>query len=207
MALRVQDLWLSAPTAAQERVITIEARHSGLNRLSFPKWEVIKWSVPARGELPPVTFTWHNGRAPGDREFLEQLLGEGLDWGDKKEKKWADFAGALIIGSKGRIHATGHNATFRLLPQEDYRDIQTERPETVEASLGHEQDWLKACRGGPPAWANFDYADALNEFLMLGNVATEFESSLEFDPLTMQIVNNPAANGLLSCEYRHGWSL
>lgn len=207
MALRVQDLWLNALTAAQERLITIEARHSGLNHLSFPKWEVIKWSVPARGDLPPVTFTWHNGRAPGDRDLLEQLLGEGLDWGDKKEKKWADFAGTVIVGSKGKIHATGHNATFRLLPQEAFRQIQTERPETVEASLGHEQDWLRACRGGQPAWANFDYADALNEFLMLGNVATQFKTPLEFDPLTMQIVNNPAANALLSCEYRQGWSL
>ena len=28
------------------------------------------------------------------------MLGDGLDWGDKKEKKWADFAGTLILGSK-----------------------------------------------------------------------------------------------------------
>lgn len=207
MALRMHDLWLNPRAAADERLITIEPRHSGLNRLSFPKWEIIKWSAPARGELPPVTMTWHNGRAPGDRDLIEQLLGEGLDWGDKKEKKWADFAGTLIIGSKGRIHATGHNATFRLLPERDFEGLQTERPEKVEASKGHEADWLAACRGGPPAWANFDYADALNEFLMLGNVATQFESSLQFDPLTMKIVNNTAADALLRSEYRQGWTL
>jgi hypothetical protein len=33
-------------------------------------------------------------------------------------------------------------------------------------------------RGGNPAWANFDYASALNEFIMLGNVATQVEDKL-----------------------------
>jgi GFO/IDH/MocA oxidoreductase family protein len=204
MALRVQDLWL-AP--AKDRQLSIEARVSSINKLSFPRWEVIKWSIPARGEFPAITFTWHNGRAPESRELLEKLVGEELDWGDKKEKKWVDFAGAVIVGSKGAIHATGHNATFRLLPQEPFQGIQTERPETAEASRGHEMDWLLACRGGAPAWANFDYADALNEFLMLGNVATQFEGKLEFDPAAMKIVNHAEADALLRCKYRKGWTL
>jgi hypothetical protein len=70
-------------------------------------------------------------------------------------------------------------------------------------------NWLLACRGGPPAWANFDYADALNEFLMLGNVSTRFEpgTRLEFHPVAMTIVNHPAADALLRCDYRSGWTL
>ena len=118
-----------------------------------------------------------------------------------------DFAGALIIGEEGRIHTTGHNATFRLLPEDKFKGLQTERPEKMEASRGHEEDWFEACRGGKPAWANFDYADALNEFLMLGNVATQFEEALEFDAAAMKIVNNSAADALLRCEYREGWTL
>jgi hypothetical protein len=207
MSMRVHELWLNPPAAPAERLISVQARHSGVNRLSFPRWEIVEWRVPARGELPPLKVTWHNGRAPGDRDLLERLLGDELDWGDKKDKKWADFAGALIIGTKGKIHATGHNATFRLLPKAEFSGIQTERPEKVVASPGHEQEWLSACRGGPPAWANFDYADALNEFLMLGNVATQFEVELQYDPLAMKVVNEPAADALLSCEYRAGWSL
>ena len=64
-----------------------------------------------------------------------------------------------------------------------------------------------ACRGGPRPWANFDYASALNEFLMLGNVATQFEETLEFDPIAMKIVNNAQADALLRSEYREGWRL
>jgi hypothetical protein len=77
----------------------------------------------------------------------------------------------------------------------------------VDPSRGHEGDWLIACRGGKAAWANFDYASALNEFLMLGNVATQFEGSLEFDPVAMKVAGNAEADALLQCEYRQGWSL
>jgi len=64
-----------------------------------------------------------------------------------------------------------------------------------------------ALGAGPRPWANFDYASALNEFLMLGNVATQFEETLEFDPVAMKIVNNAEADGLLRSEYREGWRL
>lgn len=209
MALRVHELWLNASQTKERATIRIEAKHSGVNRLSFPKWEVIKWSVPARPGLPPITFTWHNGRAPGSRDFLESTMGEELDWGDKKEKKWVDHGGAIIIGTRGMVRATEHNATFRLLPKDQFEGVQTDRPEKVEASQGHERDWLRACRGGPPPWANFDYADALNEFLMLGNVATQIEpgTPLEFDPVAMKITNHPLADALLRCDYRQGWTL
>ncbi len=207
MALKVQDLWLNPGAAPRGCGLQVGARVSGINRLSFPRWEVIEWSLPPRAEFPAIAFKWHNGRAPESRELIEGLIGDGLDWGDKKQKKWADFAGAVIVGTKGTIHTTGHNATFRLLPEEKFKGVQTERPETVEASQGHEQDWLRACRGGEPAWANFDYADALNEFLMLGNVATQFEGKLQFDPVAMKVTNNPAADALLRCEYRKGWGL
>jgi hypothetical protein len=209
MALKVHELWLNPPSEQARRLIRVRARHSGINRLSFPKWEVIEWDIPARAEFPASTFTWHNGRAPGSRDLLEQTIGEELDWGDKKQKKWVDHGGAVLVGTKGRLRATEHNATFRLLPAEQFQGVQTDRPEQVTPSRGHEMDWLLACRGGQPAWANFDYADALNEFLMLGNVATQFESGtvLEFDPLTMKIVNNPEADALLRCDYRAGWTL
>lgn len=209
MSLHVQDLWLQTPRESTPVLIRVEAQHTGVNRLSFPKWEVIRWQIPARAGFPPIPFTWHNGRAPGSRDLLENIIGEELDWGDKKDKKWVDHGGAIIVGTKGRLRATEHNATFRLLPRDQFQGIQTDRPEQIENSQGHEQDWLLACQGGKAPWANFDYADALNEFLMLGNVATQVEPGtiLEFDPAAMTITNHPAANALLRSEYRPGWTL
>ena len=71
-------------------------------------------------------------------------------------------------------------------------------------SRGRPGHWAQ---GGPPPWANFDYASALNEFLMLGNVATQFDETLEFDPIAMKITNNSQADSLLRCECRRGWIL
>jgi len=206
MALKVDSLWRADP--ATKPILRVEAKVQEINRLSFPRWEVIRWDVPQRGDLLALPFYWHHGSsAPGMREELERLLGRGLDWGDKGTKKWADWAGCLIIGTEGKIYATGHNATFTMLPEEKFTSLQKNQPERVEASRGHEQDWLLACRGGKPAWANYGYAGPLTEFNMLGNVATHFEGPLEYDPVAGKIVNHAEADKALGFEYRQGWTL
>jgi hypothetical protein len=206
MALKVDSLWHAE--SGVKPVLRVQAKVREINRISFPRWEEVRWDIPSRGDLPYVPFYWHNGSsAPGMRDRLEQLLGRGLDWGDKGAKKWADWAGCLIVGTEGKIYATAHNATFTMLPEEKFRDLQKERPEKVEPSRGHEQDWLAACRGGKPAWASYGYAGPLTEFNMLGNVATQFEGPLWYDPLAGRIVNHPEADKALGSEYQKGWSL
>jgi hypothetical protein len=203
MALKVHDLWLNPETGTSPPVVRVRARTSGINRLSFPRWEIVDWEIPARGELPPITMRWYNGQAPGIDDIVTPLL---KDAPQKDKNNWK-FAGTLLVGTKGSLHTTGHNMWFHLLPAEDFRGVQCERPETVESSRGPEQDWFAACRGGARPWANFDYASALNEFLMLGNVATQFETPLEYEPVAMRIRNNSEADALLRCEYREGWTL
>jgi hypothetical protein len=202
-ALLVAELWLRDEPTDPRPLVRIQAEHSGVNRLSFPRWEVIKWEIPARTGLPPITITWYNGPTPRVADVLAVAM-KGVS--AKDENLWR-FAGTLIVGTKGSIHTTGHNMWFRLLPEEQFQGVQRDRPETVADSRGPEQDWFAACRGGKPPWSNFDHASALNEFLMLGNVATQFENKLEFDPFAMKIVNDPAADALLHYDYRQGWSL
>ena len=202
MALKVHDLWLAEP-GTTKATLKVTAQESSVNRLSFPKWETVAWEIPARAELPPITMRWYNGAVPG----VDELLNSVLETAPQKERNNWRFAGTLIVGTKGTIHTTGHNMWFQLFPAERFAGVQCKRPETVESSRGPEQDWFAACRGGPRPWANFDYASALNEFLMLGNVATQFEETLEFDPIAMKIVNNAEADALLRSEYRDGWTL
>ncbi|MBM4037788.1 MAG: Gfo/Idh/MocA family oxidoreductase [Planctomycetes bacterium] len=204
MALKVDSLWFADP--ATKPIIKVEAQVNRINRLSFPRWEHVQWHIPARGGLPPITFHWHNGSSrPGVRDDLKAILGHDVAWGPKD---WSEWAGHLIIGTEGRIHATGHNATFKMIPEEKFKGVQQQMPEKVDRSAGHERDWLLACRGGKPPWANFDYSGPLTEFNMLGNVATQFEGVLEYDPLEGKIVNNEEANKCLTMgEYREGWKL
>jgi hypothetical protein len=204
MALKVDSLWYADP--ATKPILKVEAKVNRINRLSFPKWEHVQWHIPVRGDLPPITFHWHNGSSrPGVKDDLKAILGHDVAWGPKD---WSEWAGCLIIGTEGRIHTTGHNATFVLLPEEKFKDVKKDAPEKVDRSAGHERDWLLACRGGRPAWANYDYSGPLTEFNMLGNVATQFEGVLEYDPLEGRIVNNAEADKCLTMgEYREGWKL
>jgi predicted dehydrogenase len=193
MALEVASLWSGGPAT-----IRVEAKTSGLNRHAFPASETVRWDVPARGALPPISIHWHNGGENEYREKIESILADGrkLEW-----------AGLVIVGTKGKIHATGHNATFRLLPEADFPDVDRQRPKTLPMSQGHEMEWFRACRGEKPAWSNFDYSGPLTEFLLLGNVATLVDGPIEYDPVAGKITNSAEADRLLRREYRQGWSL
>ncbi|MEX0819455.1 MAG: Gfo/Idh/MocA family oxidoreductase [Pirellulaceae bacterium] len=210
MALRLNSLWGADPTVGAEQpagTIKIRtdasARHGG----TFPRWELVRWDFPARESLPPVTVHWHNGANPmGTRKTIEDLLGRPLDWGDHGERKWRDHAGTLIVGTKGMIHANGHNTEVTLLPKERFSN-QPDVPQVLPNSPSHEQEWLDACRGGPAAVSNFNYGGPLTEFLLTGNIATQIAEELEFDPAAGTFVNNDRANSLLHREYRKGWRL
>ena len=104
------------------------------------------------------------------------------------------------------IHSTGHNMSFTLLPEEKFKDFEGP-PHTLPRSRGHEREWLDACKGGPAAMSNFNYADPLAEFVLLGNVSTLVGETIEFDPLEMKVLNNTQANAALGREYRQNWTL
>jgi len=155
-----------------------------------------------------VRINWYNGggRAPGPRGKIEEMMGRRLDWGDAGEKRWQDHAGCLLVGAKGMLHSTGHNTSYTLLPKAKFEGFEKPEP-MLPRSRGHEREWVEACKGGLAAMSNFNYADPLAEFLLMGNVATQFEDKIEFDPVTMKVVNNPKADAALYREYREGWSL
>ena len=210
--LRLDSLWPAGAsrggTPSQGGTFTLQAEVSGIHKDTFPKWEIVRYDFGTRGEMPPVRINWYNGggQAPGPRGKIEEMMGRRLDWGDAGEKKWQDHAGCLLVGSKGMLHSTGHNTSYTLLPKDKFEDF---RPpaSSLPRSRGHEREWLDACKGGPAAMSNFDYADPLAEFVLLGNVATQFEGKIEFEPGQMKIVNNAEANDALRREYREGWSL
>lgn len=155
MALRVADFWQPPPPGNTPATIEIEAECSEVNRLSFPLWERIRWRVPARGELSPVTFTWHHGPtpeySPGDRQqFLAMLQDYGLSQEEIGRRELPGYAGALIVGTKGAILTDSHNVNITLLPPKAFEGVESDRPKSLPASRGHYHDWIHACRGGCP---------------------------------------------------------
>jgi len=205
-AFRIDELWKKEAVLPKGRLIRVTAKFSELVTDTFPKWEQIDFEAPPRAGLPAFKMTWGN-RAPEVRERAETILGRKLDWGDAGEKKWKDYAGILVAGTRGTMYSTGHNMSFTMMPEADFKDL-LGPPRQMPRSPGHEREWLNAIRGGPAACSNFvDYGSLQTEFLLLGNIATQVEGTIEYDPLTGRVANNEAANRLCRKNYREGWVL
>ncbi len=205
MALRLGSLWYADAEAKPAPRFRVRAEVAEIDRESFPKWEIIHYEFPARDDMPPVTVHWHAGmNGPGFRETIEPLLGRRMIAGGPGP--WKDYAGCVVVGTRGKIHSTGHNSTYTLLPEDKFADYQPPEP-TLPRHGSHEREWLNACRGGPKAMSNFDYGAVLTEFILLGNVATQFDRPIEYDPIAMRCVDDDEATAALRRDHRQGWTI
>jgi predicted dehydrogenase len=173
--------------------LSVEATSSPVFPESYPLASVVRYRFPARGEMPPISLTWYDG---GLRpETPEELEGKPLE----KE-------GLLFIGDKGKILCEFHGQSPRLLPESKMRDFQPP-PKTLPRSIGHDEEWIRAARGGPPAGANFTVAGPITEALLLGNVALRTGKKLAWNPLSLEVPGVPEAAALIDPPRREGWSL
>jgi hypothetical protein len=69
----------------------------------------------------------------------------------------------------------------------------------------HYEEWIRACKGGPKAYSNFDVAGPVTETVLLGNVAIRTGRRIEWDSKKLRVTNLPEANRLIRTEYRPGW--
>lgn len=206
-ALRFGDLWQQ-----EEARIEVAADHPPHNGETYPRSLKLDYRIPARGDLPAVEVQWANGTGPeleqmGVRKAIEELLDHRLDWGDAGDEQWHHWAGVLLVGEKGMIHANAHNTEFKLLPEDRFADADLPEP-TLERVPGHEREWMRAIRGGQAPMSNFtDLGGPLTELVALGNVAMRAGESVKYVPTTGRLVNNAAAERYLQRDYREGWSL
>ncbi len=208
LTLGLRELW-DTPGP----LIRVRAECSRLNPVSFPRWERVRWELPARpaGNLPPVTITWHHGPeyAPGARELIHEKLRPFGVTKPEQADALMKTAGSLLIGTQGALVADDHSVHVTALPQNLFEKIETNRPQRIPESRGIYVDWIDACRGEKPhILASFDNGGPLSELLMLGNIATQFPGeNLSYDPLTGQITNHAEASQRLGCQYRDGWRI
>ena len=73
----------------------------------------------------------------------------------------------------------------------------------------HAMNWVDAIRNHTKATADFEYTSRLTENMLLGIVAVRTGQGVQirYDGHSGTVLNNAAANQLLSREYRRGWSL
>lgn len=144
----------------------------------------------ARGDMPPVKLTWHQGTMKPDL------------WTEKKIPQFGN--GMLFIGDKGML--LSDYGKHVLLPEEQFKDYKRPDP-TIPDSIGHHAEWIHACKTGAPTTCHFGYSGPLTEANHLGGVAYRAGQRIEWDAKNMTIKNASAAEQYLGREYRKGWTL
>ncbi len=175
--------------------LSVSASSTRVNDETYPLASMVNYRFPARGDMPPVDFTWYDG---GLRPPRPAELEDGREMGAN---------GRLLIGDNGKILGN------RLIP-ESKQQASEQVPKTLPRSIGHHKEWIEACKGGKPAGSNFDWAGPLAEVVLLGNVALRTslreqltKTRLNWDGQNMRFTNMEEANKYLRREYRQGWSL
>lgn len=182
---------------------TVEASSTRVNVETYPLASMVTYHFPARGDMPELKLVWYDGglRPPRPAE-LEANVTMGAN-------------GHLLIGDKGKILNlnTPTRRGYSLIPEtraQEYGDP----PRTLSRSIGHYQEWIEACKGGPKAGSNFDWAAPLTEVVLLGNVALRPElrdeltqHNLAWNGPELRFTNSETANRFLRREYRTGWTL
>lgn len=171
-------------------------RQEGRNPYTFPKQSIIRFDFPARGAMAPVTVWWYDGGLlPPRPEGIppEVRLGDGSN-------------GSFFVGDKGVITTGTYSDKTRLVPPERMKDYKFP-PQFLTRSPGHYRDWIRACKGGEPACANFDYSGPFTEWVLLGVVALRAEGKLLWDAGRMKITNHREAGRYVKSHYRKGWKV
>jgi hypothetical protein len=173
----------------------VEPEGPTANPYAAPEWLIARYEYPARGKQPPVKLTWYHGEKNGENVRPPQFAAGLLP-------KWGN--GSLFVGEKGMLLCDYNRHV--LLPEKDFTGFQPPKP-TIPASIGHHEEWIQACKTGSPTTCNFEYAGALTEAVLLGNVAFRTGKKIEWDVRNMRAKNCPEADSFIQHQYRSGWSI
>jgi predicted dehydrogenase len=148
----------------------------------------VHYDFPARDGLVPLKMTWYDGN-----HTPREVAGERVP-----------SAGVMFVGSEGKMFA--NYGGYRLFPSEKFADFQP--PErTIPASIGHHNEWIKACKDGSPTTCNFDYSGAVTETVLLGSVAYRVGKRIEWDGAKLKSPDCPEADQYIQKEHRKGWEV
>ena len=184
-----------------EAPVGVESSSSDRYDDTYPLASMTHYNFPARGDMPPVKFTWYDGGLRPERpEELE------ANRPFKNEKEGEDGEGMLFVGDRGKILCTFNGGNPKIIPQTKM-DSYKQPPKTLPRSPGNEREWLDACKGGKvKPGGNFEFEGLVTETLLLGNVASRSGQKLTWDRSSLK-VNSEVAQKFVQPERRKGWEL
>lgn len=196
--------------------LSVQGVSTRVNEETYPLGSMVTYEFPARSaapqannmhiaklsgaaaggvEMPACKLIWYDG---GLRPQRPEGLPNGHLMGDN---------GRLLIGDKGFILNT------TLYPEARRKEVGAVA-KTIPRVANHYAEWIAACKGGPAAGSNFDWAGPLAEVVLLGNVCLRPQLredltrvKLAWDPANLKFTNLEEANAFIRRDYRKGWEL
>jgi len=188
---------------------SVEAESTGTNEETYPEASTIRYRFPARGDLPPVTITWHDGgRQPSPPEALPYLREVGSNGTIFLGEEHTMMFGPTVFGTNpGQIGPRTIPEFAKIENKRSYKKISSVKESAWTKGNRHIQEWISACKTGKQPCASFEQSAPLTEMVLLGNVALASGTPIEWDSEKLQITNASEANRFIRREYRQGWSL
>lgn len=153
-----------------------------------PQGVKVYYEYPAHEGRPALNLTWYDGIM-----IPKEIHGQRVP-----------ANGVMFVGTEGMMFAD--YGKYRLYPQEKFASF--EPPEqSIPKSIGHHQEWIRACKEGTPTTCNFTYSGALTESVQLGVAAYRSGETLEWDAENLKATNTDAAAKYIAKEYRPGWEV
>lgn len=167
----------------------------------FPQASTLAFRFPARGAMPPLELTWHDGVK--NLPSLPENIGAAVVDSDipppstgKVETK-ARPPGKVIYGGDLTFKGGSHGSSLQILGPKA-ADMKSSLPEVPKSPSNHFKNFLLACKGQETCRSSFAVAGPLCQAMALGVLAQRVNAKLTFDPASKQITNHKVANELLA---------
>ena len=144
------------------------------------------------------------GAVPGGGEAGRRGPGRGMA-GENAANR-APGNGSVFVGSKGYMATTARGEGVWLLPASRWADYELP-PQLLTRGVNHQQDWVRACKGGSPGVSEFSVATKYIEWLVLGTIALRVPGKLLWDSKNLRFTNSEQANKLVKPYLRKGWEM
>ena len=173
---------------------TIEAQHSGHNRIAFPKSAMIRWDFAATHKRPSVSLFWYDGGRRPDTKFFD---GEPIPRN-----------GCLLVGDKGKLLSKDdYNTGWMLLPERKPLTPDSRYDYYLPAASNHFREFVDAIQTGSTTMSNIaDVGGPMNETLLLGNLALWADKKIEWDAASLSVKNQPELASAITPKYRAGYT-
>jgi len=120
--------------------------------------------------------------------------------------------GVLLIGDKGIMYTDVWNkgGLIKLTGEPRLKDVLWHAatrniPVTLPRVRAHMDEWVSACRGGPPTFSDFEIGGHLTEIALAAVVAMRLGHSIAWDGPNMLVRGAPDAAQYVQPPWRKEW--